>query len=91
MIKDFFGIPGPHRGLGGPILGFGGPEGSKVLNFHRGLFSPGDALSLTFRAFFDVEIMKTGKFRHDDLVDNFLLKVGTVSSSSAYFCLVCIA
>ena len=36
---------------------------------------------LTFHAFFrQVEIMKTGKFRHDDLVDNFLLKVGTVSS-----------
>ena len=47
---------------------------------------------LTFHAFFEVEIMKTGKFRHEgDLVDNFLLKVGTVSSSSAYFCLVCIA
>ena len=52
MIQALFCVPGPHRGLGGPILGFGGPEGSKVLNFHRGLFSPGDALSLTFRAFF---------------------------------------
>ena len=52
MIIALFGIPRLHQGLGGPILGFGGPEGSKVLNFHRGLFSPGDALSLTFRAFF---------------------------------------
>ena len=31
-----FGVPGPHRGLGVPILDFGGPEWSKISNLHKG-------------------------------------------------------